>query len=321
MIIAAAVSAMAVAIAVWLAPAPQETIPRIGAVAFSADGLLLAAGDRQGRIAVWRVPSFQIVSRICLKEGGLNTLAFSPRAQLLAVAGRSLQLWSTANWKEVMGLGARGGVYGTARFSPDGRVLASVNASERIELWDTATGKRIQTLCCMALYGDVAFSPDGGVLAAGGHWPCLWDLGSGHRIRRLVESRDPTFGAVSFRPDGRVLATGSQDGKARLWEVGTGRELLSASTRRNYVESVAFHPSGELLAYAVGEGPAWLWDTAAGSERMIAANTTSNVCFSPDGRWLGFGVPGGSVRLWDLIGQRDGPALPFPRPAEARGLE
>ena len=303
----------AAAIASWLACAPQRSVPRVAAVAFSPDGRFLAAGERRGSIAVWGVGSFDTARRIRLKEGGLNVLAFSPDARHLAVAGRSLRLWSTAGWKEVGELGVAGSVYGTARFSPDGRLLASVNAAERIEIWDTLTRARVQTLCCMALYGDVAFSPDGRVLAAGGHWPCLWDPAAGRRIRRLVETRDPTFGAVSFRPDGLVLATGSQDGRARLWEVGTGRELLSATPRGNYVETVAFHPGGNLLAYGIRDGPMWLWDTAAKSERAIGPIATSNAAFSPDGRWLAFGVPGGSVRLWDVTRERDGPALPFPR--------
>jgi WD40 repeat protein len=301
----------AAALAVWLMLPRQEIIPRVGAVAFSPDGRFLAAGNRQGGIVIWRLDSFHPLSRIRLNEAGLNALAFSPDARLLAVAGRSLQLWSTANWKEVTELGTAGSVYGTARFSSDGRLLASVNASERIEIWDTLTRKRVQTLCCMALYGDVSFSPDGGVLAAGGHWPCLWDRSTGRRIRRLVETRDPTFGAVLFRPDGRVIATGSQDGKARLWEVATGRELLSTKPRRNYIETVAFHPDGRLLAYGIRDGAVWLWDTAANSERMIAPVTTSNASFSPDGRWLGFGVPGGSVHLWDVMNGRDGPVLPL----------
>ena len=66
------------------------------------------------------------------------------------------------------------GVYGVGNFSPDGRLLVSVNAREQIELWDLATGHEVRRLCCMALYGEVAFSPDGRLLAAAGHWPRLW---------------------------------------------------------------------------------------------------------------------------------------------------
>jgi len=296
-------------IAIWLAGRPPNPTPHVTAIAFSPDGQFLAGGDRQGRIVIWRMDSLQPVRHLYLKGGGLNTLAFSPDSRRLAAAGRPLQLWSTVNWNEIGVLGAAGNVFGAGRFGPDGVLLASVNDREQIEVWDTEKGTRLRTICCMALYGDVAFSPDGGVLAAGGHWPSLWDLRTGRRIRRLVETREPTFGPVCFRPDGRVLATGSQDGKARLWDVDTGREILSSKPRRAYVESVGFHPDGKLLAYALRDGGVWLWDTGSGSEREITTAATSNVSFSPDGRWLGFGLAGGMVQLWDLATAQNGPVL------------
>jgi len=302
---------LAAAVAVWFSRSVQPP-PHITSVAFSSDGHFLAAGDHQGNVAVWRTDSFRIVGRIRLNDEHLNTLSFSPGGRLLAVAGRSLQLWGTADWKKSTDLGIPGGVYGTARFSPDGRLLASVNASEQIQLWDISTRKCLGTLCCMALYGDVAFSPSGELLAAAGHWPRIWDIKTGREVRRLVETRDPTFGAVAFRPDGKVLATGSQDGKTRLWEVETGRELLSATTRPSYVETLAFHPGGVLLAYGGRDSVVWLWDTSTRSERMIAPITTSNISFSPDGRWLAFAELDTSVHLWNVTDAREAPALPFP---------
>ena len=278
---------LAAAIAIWLSRSPQSARSPVNCIAFTPDGGLLAAGDREGRIVVWRTDSFRVVGRVRLNNAHLNTLAFSPDGRLLAVAGRSLQLWRTADWTQTTSLGIPGSVYGTARFSPDGRLLATVNAAEQIQLWDIATRMLVRTLCCMALYGDLAFSPNAELLAAGGHWPRLWDINSGREVRRLVETRDPTFGAVDFRPDGKVLATGSQDGKTRLWDVETGRELLSATTRPSYIETLAFHPNGTLLAYAGRDSAVWLWDTTARSERMIAPVTTSNIAFSPDGHPAG----------------------------------
>jgi WD40 repeat protein len=311
LVVAALALLAALAIAVILSLSPYHSTPHLTAVAFSPDGRFLAAGDLDGSIAVWRLPSLQPEARIRLEEGALNVLSFSPDSRLLAVAGRSLRLWSTTGWTPLLSLGPPGAGYGTARFSPSGSVLATVNVAERIELWDVASGKRVRTLCCMALYGDLAFSPDGAVLAAGGHWPRLWDLAAGHEILRLVQTREPAFGAIAFSPDGRALATGSQDGTARLWEAAYGRQLRCAAPREGYVESVAFHPKGTLLAYGVRRGAVWLWDTAAGSERQLAPIATSNISFSPDGRWLAFATPPASIRLWDIPGNRPGPALAF----------
>src|SRR5574340_153520 len=220
---AACLTLAATGIVCWLSPAPPKTRV-IRALAFSSEGRFLASGDRNGDIEIRLAASLEVVKRIRLESGGLNALAFSPDGRLLAVAGRSLALWGTTGWNQIAELGTA--IYGTVRFSPDGREFGTVNASERIEIWDTGTGKRVQTLCCMALYGDLAFSPDGRMLAAGGHWPSLWDYRAGRRLRRLVETREPTFGPVCFGRGGRVLATGSQDGRARVWDAATGKEGL-----------------------------------------------------------------------------------------------
>ncbi|MFO0174263.1 MAG: pentapeptide repeat-containing protein, partial [Aphanizomenon sp.] len=51
--------------------------------------------------------------------------------------------------------------------------------------------------------------------------------------------------AVAFSPDGKVLATGEKDGRVRLWNVITGKELLTLRGHSSGVRSVAW--SGDNL--------------------------------------------------------------------------
>src|SRR5262245_38902166 len=53
--------------------------------------------------------------------------------------------------------------------------------------------------------------------------------------------------SVVFSPDGRLLATGSNDTTVKLWEVATGRELLTLSHAKS-VKSIAFSPDSRMLA-------------------------------------------------------------------------
>jgi len=67
----------------------------------------------------------------------------------------------------------------------------------------------------------------------------------------------PVFSAA-FSPDGKRIATASADGTARIWDISTGKELLSVKGSTNGIDDpergnawfVAFSPDGKLLATA-----------------------------------------------------------------------
>ena len=303
---------VAAGLAIVLTLSPRESIQRLTAVAFSPDGRFVAAGDLNGSIEVWRLPELKPEARLRLEGGGLAVLTFSPDSRVLAAAGRSVRLWNAAGWTFAREIGPPGVGYGTVRFSPDGRVLVTNNVSGRIEFWNAANGARERTLCCMAVSGDLAFSPDGARLAAGGNYPRLWELASGHEILRFVPTREPGFGAITYSPDGGRVATGSEDGTARIWQASTGQQLRATSQQKDHVESVAFKGAGKVLAFAVRKGAVVLWDTDSGAEQQVAPIATSNVAFSADGRWLGFAVPPVTLQLWDATAGRMGPAAAFP---------
>ena len=54
-------------------------------------------------------------------------------------------------------------------FGPDGRLLASAGAQSIVQLWEVATGAKVQTLTGDTIYvRSVAFSPDGTLIASAG---------------------------------------------------------------------------------------------------------------------------------------------------------
>ncbi len=115
---------------------------------------------------------------------------------------------------------------------------------------------------------------------------------------------------VAFSPDGKILATGSQDGRVRLWDVATRRQVGPSLTVGTVaVNKVAFSPDGKILAAASITGTVRLWDVANG--RLVSSIYGGRgvaldlVAFSPDGKILAaggwIGTPSvGLVRLWDL---------------------
>ncbi|MBA4419339.1 MAG: hypothetical protein C0392_15765 [Syntrophus sp. (in: bacteria)] len=200
--------------------------------------------------------------------------------------------------------------------SPDSKLLAAghdVNAS--ISIWDTTTGKELQTLkghsysyspqtgISEGLVNSVAFSPDGTMLVSGGSdgniiiWnTARWDI--------LIKT--PRIAGVAastgFSPDGKVIAAGNGT-LVSLWDVATGKKLKDFKGHSMGVNSIAFSPREKLLASGSSDRTIIVWDIVTGEKLLILdgqSRSVQSVDISPDGKSLISGGNYPNLMLWDL---------------------
>jgi RNA polymerase sigma factor (sigma-70 family) len=109
--------------------------------------------------------------------------------------------------------------------------------------------------------------------------------------------------SLSLSADGKVLATAGWDAAVRLWDLATGKELLTIPHGRAKVLAVALAPNGKIVASAdTNSGLVRLWDTATGKELRACAVPDISVtalAFAPDGKTLASAGSDGMVRLWE----------------------
>jgi WD40 repeat protein/uncharacterized caspase-like protein len=109
--------------------------------------------------------------------------------------------------------------------------------------------------------------------------------------------------SVAFLPNGKILVSGGADNMVKLWDVGTGRELLTLRGHTGAVNSVAVSSDGKFLASASDDNTIKLWDTNSGRESRVLRGHTddvSSVTFSPDGNLLASGSKDNTARIWDV---------------------
>src|SRR5262249_55319577 len=107
----------------------------------------------------------------------------------------------------------------------DGQTVACVDADDAIQVWETATGKRLACFGAKLGTNSLAFSPDGKTVAVphSDQTIRLWDVATGKQVLQFGAPRK--YGFAVFSPDGMILATAHSDRTIRLWETATGKAL------------------------------------------------------------------------------------------------
>jgi DNA-binding SARP family transcriptional activator/WD40 repeat protein len=225
--------------------------------------------------------------------------------------------------------------FGVGAFSPDGRRLATWDASENVIIWDVREGVPIETFEGHASEAPVhAFSPDGRTLYTAGEDSrvLIWDVPGDRRLGRPFRTgfvsagtSEPSPPPFAISPDGRTLAVARRDGRVDLIDAETLRRTggFRAFDGRAAL-AIEYAPTGETLAVAGGGGGVGVWDAGSGGRvgpllrapRGAVANNPHNVqavAFG-EGDRLAAAEVGGAVRVWDL-GRRElaGPPLRLPR--------
>lgn len=169
---------------------------------------------------------------------GLHEAALSADGRWIALGGGSIMDWvaraaivDTNSWQKVRTFQVdRAGWFGTTRFSPDGRILATgdtgtVEGRSAIYLWDAARGEQLRQLAGHKRpVLRLAFSPDGRQLAACEDTTAviLWEIASGQALHKIGSTRSGSTDqcGLAFSPDGRYLAvTGDKKGAVNIWKV------------------------------------------------------------------------------------------------------
>ena len=289
--------------------------PRIGVLAMSRSGGLLASGTSGGEIRIWDLKTNKVIRNFPAPEGPLNDLQFTPDEKYLAVANRNITLISVRTSDPPMHIRQDEANYGTVRFTEDGQSILSIIGLGEIAIFDVPNGRQSLKVCCSTIYGEVAFANGDSRIVAAGHWPSIWDRESGALRNRLTATRETmTFGPIALNRSQTTVYMGSQDGRVHRWDLRTGIRRGISAALNSYVTTISVLGNSGWIAYATRGESVYLWNSTTGESKAISeAKATSNLCFDEASQLTAFGKETGEIEFWDLPGEKCVRTLPAGR--------
>ena len=301
-------------------------------LALSPDGATIAcAGNRLHVINVRNGTEITPPHGV-LEDGSVNSLAFSPDGNTLAIGtGHKVLLWNWKTQQELRSIPIAANTKALS-FSPDGIKLAIGNqimAEDGVCLIDLTNVDKARSFgvsgvkywCAYTL----AFSPDGKMLAApidatnSGGGIALWDTRTGnlvHRLGGLYDNPD----CLAFSPDGGRLAATNSDAMMAVWDIATGKLVGGESIGHIHpAATLRFLSDDRQLASAGDDGTIRIWNLADSRQvRSIqidgggrsSASWIRGMDVSPDGKYIASSTLDDSVRLWDTATGREVYRLP-----------
>ena len=122
------------------------------------------------------------------------------------------------------------------------------------------------------------------------------------KASRLVRAIPQGGQVIAVSSDGSQVVVGGADGRATVWDLGTGDELLSLGGPEG-TPGVAFSPDDRLIATTHTDGTVRVWDAGTGRELHVMRGHTGlarRPVFSRDGHWLATAGMDRTVRIWDV---------------------
>lgn len=292
---------------------------KVFAVDWSGDGREVLSASQDGKMILWDASSVNKIMSVPLRSSWVMTCSYE---QTNAYGGRHAACGGLDNIcsiyslkekepekskKPVQTLVGHDGYIACNKFL-DARTVLTASGDDTICKWDTESGKMVTSFRGhTADVLSIATNPKNVFVFASGscdYSAKLWDIRVEKPVQSFDRCHDLDINAVSFFPSGEAFATGSDDGRARIFELRCRSEVAvmgGLGPEPSPIHAVGFSRSGRLLFAGHDDSKCRGWDVLKPSQPLCMLSDHDNrvACLgvSPSGDCIATGSWDSSVRI------------------------
>jgi WD40 repeat protein len=266
--------------------------------------MLVTAGDTGDlqiyrRSADGRIDQWLQLAHTSLPTG-LGSAKLTPDGRMAVSAGLrdfAPSVWVWESGKRPQRLAASDRFLTALAISSDGRSVAAGDASNRVIVWDLASGRitaRLGPGSAVDQATRVTFVRHSTLIAVGSTDGTvrLFDRANpAQPLRTLGEVGSPAVKALDVSADGTYLAAAAEDRNVRIWRISGGPSEKASPEKTisgppSTGTDVAFSPDRKLVALAAVDGTIHIWEWQTDHKLAVLrrhVDAINSVQFSPDG--------------------------------------
>ena len=248
-------------------------------------------------------------------HGPVTAAACSPNGMRIASGSydSTVQVWDAANGDHAFIYRHHRDVVSAVAWSPNGERIASASYDGTVQVWDASQASDASIGGHIFTYHGhsnavraVAWSPDGRYIACGSTDQTVAVVQVWDATRELpvctcyLDNKEVS--ALTWSPNSSSIASASFDHKVLVWNVPSGKHILTHTGHSNAVRTVAWSPDGRSIASGGDDYETRVWDAATGATIYTYAehhDHVNAVAWSPDGKRIASGSSDHTVQVWD----------------------
>ncbi|MDB5386753.1 MAG: WD40-repeat containing protein, partial [Planctomycetaceae bacterium] len=309
-------------------------------LAGSPDSERIAVLTRDENCRIWEIKTGEQVAQFKMPVSGVNSMAFTADGQGIIACGQQLAICHARTGQILLQPAPEKQLQATAlTITPNGRQAITGGADGVVVFWNLDKFEESSRMETGGAVSSLRVSPNGQLLAVNDALrPVVrvWDLRTQKQIQEF-HGTETAMAGLDISQDGTRLLTGelkprwseetpgpelllrrsTQDHRVRLWDIQTGKELLSIHGRRTHAPRVQFLASDAEVLTGSGDGYFRSWSlklpqpvppVLKGAPAHVfndLAFPVSSLAVTADGQLaLGGGgdvtAPNYPVQVWDL---------------------